>query len=198
VKITDCGDKMIDKISDPYLFQKRGIWYFSRHVPVDVRGYYKQSRIVRSLRTKSRVKASKTASVWSDHLESVWSGIRLRHLGLGPSFEEVTLSSSNVPTLSKALETYLKLKGHGRAAHYEAAARRAVDYAVEAIGDKPIDAYTQLDASRFRDALFARSLSSSSVKRMFSAVKAIMQVLIVDWSEREQTLLGLTQHPDQH
>jgi integrase len=119
--------------------------------------------------------------VLSEHLENVWSGIRLRHLGLGPSFEEVTLSSSNAPTLSNALETYLKLKGHGRAAHYEAAARRAVGYAVEAIGDKPIDAYTQLDASRFRDALFARNLSSSSVKRMFSAVKAIMQLNIAEY-----------------
>jgi integrase len=172
---------MVDKKSDSYLFQKRGVWYFSRHSPVDVRGHYRCKRLVRSLRTKSFSKASKTALVWSDHLESVWSGIRLRHLGLGPSFEEVTLSSSNVPTLSKALETYLKLKGHGRAAHYEAAARRAVDYAVEAIGDKPIDAYTQLDASRFRDALFSRSLSSSSVKRMFSAVKAIMQLSIAEY-----------------
>jgi integrase len=172
---------MVNKKSDSYLFQKRGVWYFSRHVPVDVRSYYKQSRIVRSLRTKSRVKASKTALVWSDHLESVWSGIRLKHLGLGPSFEEVTLSSSNAPTLTTALDTYLKLKGHGRAAHYEAAARRAVSYAVEAIGDKPIDAYTQLNASRFRDALFARELSSSSVKRMFSAVKAIMQLSIAEY-----------------
>ena len=172
---------MVDKKSDSYLFQKRGIWYFSRHIPVDVRGHYPCKRLVRSLRTKSHAKASKTALVWSDHLESVWSGIRLKHLGLGPSFEEVTLSSSNAPTLTTALDTYLKLKGHGRAAHYEAAARRAVGYAVEAIGDKPIDAYTQLDASRFRDALFARELSSSSVKRMFSAVKAIMQLSIAEY-----------------
>ena len=172
---------MVDKSTDAYLFQKRGIWYFSRHVPVDIRGHYPCKRLVRSLRTKSHSKASKTALVWSDHLESVWSGIRLRHLGLGPSFEEVTLSSSNAPTLTDALDTYLKLKGHGRASHYEAAARRAIGYAVEAIGDKPIDAYSQLDASRFRDALFARELSSSSVKRMFSAVKAIMQLSIAEY-----------------
>jgi integrase len=172
---------MVDKNTDSYLFQKRGIWYFSRHIPVDVRGHYPCKRLVRSLRTKSHAKASKTALVWSNHLESVWSGIRLKHLGLGPSFEGVTLSSSNAPALTTALDTYLKLKGHGRAAHYEAAARRAVSYAVEAIGDKPIDAYTQLDASRFRDALFARELSSSSVKRMFSAVKAIMQLSIAEY-----------------
>ena len=171
---------MVDKISDPYLFQKRGVWYFSRHVPVDVRCYYRQSRIVRSLRTKSRLKASKTALVWSDHLESVWSGIRLRHLGIGHSFEENVPSITNAPHLTKALDTYLRLKGDGRSPQYETAARRTIDYAVAELNDRRIDTYTQLDASRFRDALFARGLTSSSVKRVFSVIKAIIQLSITE------------------
>jgi hypothetical protein len=137
---------MVDKISDSYLFQKRGIWYFSRHVPVDVRGHYKQSRIVRSLRTKSLVKASKTALVWSDHLESVWSGIRLRHLGIGHSFEENVFSTNDAPTLTEALDTYLRLKGDGRSPQYETAARRTIEYAVAELNYRNIDTYTQLDA----------------------------------------------------
>ncbi len=172
---------MVDKKRDSYLFQKRDIWYFSRHVPVDIRGHYRSERIVRSLRTKSYAKASKTAAVWSDHLESVWAGIRLRHLGLGPSFEDAAHKPAAAgPSLTAALAIYLKLKGHGRASHYEAAARRAVTYAVDALNDRPIDTYTQLDAARFRDALFARGLSSSSVKRMFGAVKAIVQLSIAE------------------
>ena len=171
---------MVDKKRDSYLFQKRDIWYFSRHVPVDIRGHYRSERIVRSLRTKSYAKAAKTAAVWSDHLESVWAGIRLRHLGLGPSFEDALSPSSKGPALTAALETYLKLKGHGRSALYEAVARRSVHYAISALGDLPIDTYTQLDAARFRDALFARGLSSSSVKRMFGAVKAIVQLSIAE------------------
>ena len=171
---------MVDKKRDSYLFQKRDVWYFSRHVPVDIRGHYRSERIVRSLRTKSYAKASKTAAVWSDHLESVWAGIRLRHLGLGPSFEDALSPSSKGPALTAALETYLKLKGHGRSALYEAVARRSVHYAISALGDLPIDTYTQLDAARFRDALFARGLSSSSVKRMFGAVKAIVQLSIAE------------------
>ena len=171
---------MVDKKRDSYLFQKRDVWYFSRHVPVDIRGHYRSERIVRSLRTKSYANASKTAAVWSDHLESVWAGIRLRHLGLGPSFEDALSPSSKGPALTAALETYLKLKGHGRSALYEAVARRSVHYAISALGDLPIDTYTQLDAARFRDALFARGLSSSSVKRMFGAVKAIVQLSIAE------------------
>jgi hypothetical protein len=117
MNIKDCHDKMADRNTVSYLFQKCGVRYLSRHIPVDVRGHYRCKRVVRSLRTKSFSTALKTALVWSGHLESVSSGIRLRHLGLGPSFEEVTLSSSNAPTLSDALGTYLKLKDHGRAAH---------------------------------------------------------------------------------
>ena len=95
---------MVDKKRDSYLFQKRDIWYFSRHVPVDIRGHYRSERIVRSLRTKSYAKASKTAAVWSDHLESVWAGIRLRHLGLGPSFEDAAQKPAAAgPSLTAAL-----------------------------------------------------------------------------------------------
>ena len=105
----------------------------------------------------------------------------LRHLGLGPSFEDAAHKPAAAgPSLTAALAIYLKLKGHGRASHYEAAARRAVTYAVDALNDRPIDTYTQLDAARFRDALFARGLSSSSVKRMFGAVKAIVQLSIAE------------------
>jgi integrase len=171
---------MVDKKRDSYLFLKRDIWYFSRHVPIDVRGHYRSERIVRSLRTRSHSKAIKTSIVWCEQLERIWAGIRLLNIGLGPSFDQVSSQPVVGPKLSAALATYLKLKGHGRAAHYEQAARRAVDYAILTLGDRPLDTYTQLDAARFRDALFARGLSSSSVKRVFGAVKAIAQLTIAE------------------
>ena len=109
-------------------------------MPVDIRGHYRYEKIVRSLRTKSYSKASKTAAVWSDHLESIWAGIRLRHLGIGPSFEDVAQKpAATDPSLTAALAIYLKLKGHGRASHYESAARRAVAYAVDTLNDRPIN-----------------------------------------------------------
>jgi hypothetical protein len=42
----------------PYLYQKRGVYYFSRRVPEDLLCHYKQSKIVFSLRTKS-IKAAR-------------------------------------------------------------------------------------------------------------------------------------------
>ena len=73
---------MVDTFGTHYLYRKRGIFYFSRHVPVDVRAHYGFSRIIRSLRTKSHSRAVKTAVVWSEHLEHAWANIRLQHLGL--------------------------------------------------------------------------------------------------------------------
>jgi hypothetical protein len=112
---------MVDKKTDSYLFQKRGIWYFSKHVPVDVRGHYPQPRIVRSLRTRLHSKASRTATVWCEQLESVWAGIRVRHFGIGPSLEQITRQPVGGPKLSSALAMYLKLKGDGKSELYELA-----------------------------------------------------------------------------
>jgi len=49
-------------ISVPYLYQKRGVYYFSRRVPKDLEGYYRCPKIALSLRTKS-LKAAKTKSL---------------------------------------------------------------------------------------------------------------------------------------
>ena len=44
---------MVDKLRGKYLFQKRGVYYFSKQIPKDVRQHYSQTRIVQSLKTKS-------------------------------------------------------------------------------------------------------------------------------------------------
>ena len=44
---------MVDKFRGKYLFQKRGVYYFSKQIPKDVRQHYSQNRIVQSLKTKS-------------------------------------------------------------------------------------------------------------------------------------------------
>jgi len=46
---------MVDHLNVSYLYKKRGVYYFSKRVPCDVRSYYKSDRIVICLRTKSNV-----------------------------------------------------------------------------------------------------------------------------------------------
>ena len=57
-------------------------------------------------------------------------------------------------------------------------ATRNAGYVIAELGDRPIDNYTSLDAARIRDALFARGLSSSSAKRIFGSVRAIIRLTL--------------------
>ncbi|MGH1406791.1 MAG: DUF6538 domain-containing protein [Rhodomicrobiaceae bacterium] len=55
----------VDTFSAHYLYQRRDVFYFSRHIPIDLRDNYKTKRIVFSLKTKSEsiaLKASRSIS----------------------------------------------------------------------------------------------------------------------------------------
>ena len=57
-------------------------------------------------------------------------------------------------------------------------ARRNIDYVIKCLGCRPIDQYTSADAAKYRDWLVEKGLASSSVKRVFSSVKAIVNLAI--------------------
>ena len=152
---------MVDTFGTHYLYRKRGIFYFSRHVPVDVRPHYGFSRIIRSLRTKSHNRAAKTAVVWSEHLEQAWANIRLQHLGVLSLSPVVHQSHGSVgPTISEALETYLVLKGSGKGELFFTANRRAVSYLIDTLGDLPVDQYHLTDLAPFTSYHFASTTSN--------------------------------------
>jgi site-specific recombinase XerC len=78
------------------------------------------------------------------------------------------------PQLSAALEVYLSLKGAGRPKTFEAGARRAVGYLLEVTDDKPIDAYVRADANALKEYLRSRGLSSESIGRNLTSIRAIV------------------------
>ena len=63
---------MVDTFSAHYLYQKRDVFYFSRHVPIDLRDNYKTKRIVLSLKTKSESLALRASRSISQRLEDYW------------------------------------------------------------------------------------------------------------------------------
>ena len=73
-------DKMVDKICERYLYLKRGVYYFSRHVPVDVRQHHECDRIVICLKTKSKNAANRAATSIVNKLDDYWLGLRLQTL----------------------------------------------------------------------------------------------------------------------
>jgi integrase len=166
----------------PYTFVKDSIYYFQKTVPVDLQHHYKSKRISFSLRTRAKRRAEETSRAIESKLNAYWLNLRLSTCNLPgshllKSFSEPT-PHSNAPTLNESLDVYIKLKGAGRSEYFITTARRNIDYVIKCLGCRPIDQYTSADAAKYRDWLVEKGLASSSVKRVFSSVKAIVNLAI--------------------
>ena len=173
---------MVDHLNVSYLYKKRGVFYFTKRVPCDVRSYYKSDRIVICLRTKSNMSAIRASKSLYQKLDDYWTSIRLTKMQVPAEHMLVNKppvnSNSNAPLLSEALNTYLKLKGEGKNKIFVRAAKRSVKYVIELLGNLPIDDYSSKDASKFRDYLLDKGLLISSVKRIFSSIRSIINLSI--------------------
>ena len=116
---------MVDKLRGKYLFQKRGVYYFSKQIPKDMRQHFSQN-----------------------------------------------------PKLSDALQTYFKLKGKGKGEIFFRATRRAVRDVIALLKDRYLNDYSTTDAAQFRDHLLDRGLVSSTVKRVFAIIRAVINFLL--------------------
>jgi len=170
-----------------YFYKRNDTFYFSRSIPSDLQHRFKKRKIEVSLRTKSEAKAAKSAAALSDRLERYWDSLRMemiysRELGL-KVLQETKTPNSNHFSLSDALELYHRLKGKGKTQLFYDVSNRSIHYLAECLEHDNLSDLEISDAGRFRDYLFARGMSSSSVKRVFSSVKSIVNLAI-----REQGL----------
>ena len=176
--------------SSPYLFRKRGVYYFSRRVPKDLMDHYEGFKIVFSLRTKSFKAAKVKAASLASQLEEDWLTIRWRSKDtplrrfLKDQVAEARVASS-APLMTEAGVIYLNAKAAKRPITFSNAVDRSINNLVEVVGDKPIDTYSRQDVNLFRDACFDRGLSRGSVTRMFGSLRAI-----INFTARE---LGLSE-----
>ena len=174
---------MVDKIVPRYMYQKDGTYYFSRHVPNDVRHHYACDRIVICLKTSSKYAAINASRSIAGKLDDYWMKLRLSemtvpaaHLLVNGRSSESFLSKH--PKLSEAMERYMRLKGVGRSKTFFAAATRNIGYVTKQFGDRPIDAYSSADAANLRDHLVTRGLRISSVSRIFATIRAVINLTI--------------------
>ena len=61
---------MVDHLNVSYLNKKRGVFYFTKRVPCDVKSYYKNDLIVICLKTKSNVSAVRTSKSLYQRLDN--------------------------------------------------------------------------------------------------------------------------------
>ena len=173
---------MVDKNAH-YLMCKGGVFYFTRHVPNDLQKHYETPRIVICLKTRNRESAIKASRSMAAKLDDFWLQMRVANMDV-PASDKLTKQqpkeafTSSAPKLSDALAKYCALKGADKGKLFFTVAERNVGYVIECLGNRPLDAYSSSDAAKFRDWLIGRSLSTSSIKRIFSTIRAVFNLTI--------------------
>jgi integrase len=164
-----------------YTFKKGAVFYYSRVVPSDLIKHYQRKRIVLSLRTTSYQDARILSNDYSSKLDQYWLGLRLQCSDI-PAIQLVQSSSVNLqskfPTIEEAKELYFKVKGKNKPKLYFISASRNIRYVVNCLGNLPIDCYSTKDAAKFRQWLTDKGVSNSTLQRIFSSIKAIVNLCI--------------------
>jgi hypothetical protein len=83
-------------------------------------------------------------------------------------------------TLSDALDVYVRLKGGEKGIKFIHHATRSANYTIEAIGNLDLCSYDGKSRGVLRDALLERGLASSSAKRIFASVRAMVNFIICE------------------
>jgi integrase len=93
-------------------------------------------------------------------------------------FGSSRLSSNDTFLLSDGFDLYLRLKATARPEAFKTYTKRNQRYLTECLGDVSIAGMSPRNGADFRDHLLAKRLSSSSVRRVFSTVKAVINLCI--------------------
>ena len=82
--------------------------------------------------------------------------------------------------MTEACELYLRLKSLGRGPVFIRTAKRNINYVTQLLGDKAISSYSSAEAGQLRDWCIKRGMSVPTVKRVFSSLRAIINLAIAE------------------
>ena len=174
---------MRNKCVTNHVLLRNETYYFLKRVPYDLKDYYSVKRLCFSLKTKSYSSALRLTKSVLQRLDDYWLGIRLQKMDI-PAIHLVKANDNvddSSPLISDALALYLKLKGEGKDKTFIRTANRNIEYIIKVLGNKSIRLYSSYDASKFRDWLIEQGMSNSTLKRVFSSVKAIINLSINEY-----------------
>ncbi len=170
--------------SPVYFYQRNDIYCFSRAVPKDLQARFNKRRVEVFLKTKSADKARSLSMTLSDRLERYWDSLRLEQIHsreLGLSVISVDLRPNDRKTslsVDDALRCYQSLKRAGKDDLFFQSSSRNIGYSKDYLDNKSLTMIETGDSGKFRDYFFERGLSSSSVKRVLSSIRAIVVLAI--------------------
>ena len=167
-----------------YLTTKRDVFYYTRRVPQSLKAQFQSPRFVKCLHTKSQDKAGRLSIELSSRLENIWDRMRLEVLDFKTPeprsvvFGPTSISARDDFLISDGFELYLRLKGATKTDNFRKCTERNQRYLTACLGNVAIGDLSPRDGADFRDHLLAKGLSSASVRRVFSTVKAVINLCI--------------------
>jgi len=189
---------MRKKFAPEHVMNRDGVYYYVRHIPYDLIAYYNVSRLCFSLKTKSASVAVRASKSINQRLEDYWLGLRLQNMDI-PAIQVVKSSDSAVNDgllLSEACELYLRLKGVGKDTVFIRTANRNTSYVTKLLGDRPISSYSSNEAAQFRDWCIDKGMGIKTVKRVFSSIRAIVNLAIAEEGLDCSNAFAKTYFPD--
>ena len=93
-------------------------------------------------------------------------------------FSPIGISAKTDFLISDGFELYLRLKGVAKTDNFRKCTKRNERYLIACLGNVAIGNLSPRDGADFREHLLAKGLSSASVHRVFSTVKAVINLCI--------------------
>ena len=163
-----------------HVMKRDDMFYYVRHIPIDLTEHYRVKRLCFSLKTKSLGHATRITKSVSQRLEDYWFGIGFKRMDV-PAIASVRKDDSEAtesPTILNALDLYLRLKGQGKDKVFFRTATRNIEYVTKVLGNKSIKSYSSSDGAKFRDWLIEQGMGINTIKRVFSSVRSIVNIII--------------------
>ena len=73
---------MVDKNGASFLYRKRGVYYFSKQVPCDIKAHYARQRVIICLKTQSKAIAERMSQSLLQRLQDYWLSLILSRMVL--------------------------------------------------------------------------------------------------------------------
>ena len=189
---------MRNKCEANHVLYRDGVYYYVRRVPYDLTSHYDVKRLCFSLKTKSASAAVRASKSINQRLEDYWLGLRLQNMDI-PAIQVVKSGEpheNDTLRLSEACELYLRLKGSGKDKVFIRTANRNTQYVNKLLGDRPISSYSSNEAAQFRDWCIGQGMGIKTVKRVFSSIRAIVNLAISEEGFDCSNAFAKTYFPD--
>ena len=189
---------MRNKCEANHVLYRVSVYYYVRRVPYDLTFHYDVKRLCFSLKTKSASAAVRASKSINQSLEDYWLGLRLQSMDI-PAIQVVKSSHSvadDTLLMSEACELYPRLKGVDKDKVFTRTANRNTGYITKLLGDRPIGSYSSKEAAQFRDWCIDRGMGIKTVKRVFSSIRAIVNLAIAEEGLDCSNAFARTYFPD--